>query len=467
MHHAGAAVRVRALHHPLPGRPARLLDHDEHLDDRPAARHPASGSSAAPRRSRRAADRRGRPAVRPRCRRPPAAAGSQPPAGAAAGERASGGNGDGSRRGQGGVARPAPPPPPRSSARRSVRDGAAMSRADASRGARPRAARAHRRRRSGSRRRSRSTSDDETLVGTLHGEDLGLFIGRHGQTIDAVQHLALADRCSRDRGDRAPAGRRRRRRLPRPSREALRAPGRPGGRRGAAQYGRPVALDAMTASERKLVHEYLRDRGDVETYSEGEEPDRHLVVAPRRVAVAPQRPFHVKRPDVPSAPDVAFHVERCPPTPTCVGLGRGLREPLRTRRARELDGGRSRDAPATWSRPSPPPHDRPRSRARACDVHLADSLVGARPAGACATAARDRRPRHRRRAFPGLALAVALPDARVALVESVGAQVRVPRARRPTPLGLANVEVVNARAEEWRGRASAPTTSSPPARWRR
>jgi spoIIIJ-associated protein len=29
------------------------------------------------------------------------------------------------------------------------------------------------------------------------------------------------------------------------------------------------------------VHEYLRDRGDVETYSEGEEPDRHLIVAPR------------------------------------------------------------------------------------------------------------------------------------------------------------------------------------------
>jgi spoIIIJ-associated protein len=28
------------------------------------------------------------------------------------------------------------------------------------------------------------------------------------------------------------------------------------------------------------VHEYLRDRGDVETYSEGEEPDRRLVIAP-------------------------------------------------------------------------------------------------------------------------------------------------------------------------------------------
>jgi spoIIIJ-associated protein len=37
----------------------------------------------------------------------------------------------------------------------------------------------------------------------------------------------------------------------------------------------------MTASERKLVHELLRDRGDVETHSEGDEPDRRLVIEPR------------------------------------------------------------------------------------------------------------------------------------------------------------------------------------------
>ena len=49
---------------------------------------------------------------------------------------------------------------------------------------------------------------------------------------------------------------------------------------GPLRFSRPVALDAMTASDRKVVHEYLRDRGDVETYSEGDEPDRHLVVAP-------------------------------------------------------------------------------------------------------------------------------------------------------------------------------------------
>ena len=43
---------------------------------------------------------------------------------------------------------------------------------------------------------------------------------------------------------------------------------------------RPVRLEAMTALERKVVHEHLKTRHDVETYSEGEEPDRRLVVAP-------------------------------------------------------------------------------------------------------------------------------------------------------------------------------------------
>ena len=36
----------------------------------------------------------------------------------------------------------------------------------------------------------------------------------------------------------------------------------------------------MTSSERRVVHEYLRDRGDVDTHSEGDEPHRHLVVSP-------------------------------------------------------------------------------------------------------------------------------------------------------------------------------------------
>lgn len=123
---------------------------------------------------------------------------------------------------------------------------------------------------------------EEQITATVEGEDLGLFIGRHGQTIEAVQHLAQRV-VMKDQDREAPrrrivvdaAGYRARRQ------EALEGQAADAADE-AVRYGRPVALDAMSATERRIVHEYLRDRGDVETYSEGEEPDRHLVVAPVR-----------------------------------------------------------------------------------------------------------------------------------------------------------------------------------------
>jgi spoIIIJ-associated protein len=123
------------------------------------------------------------------------------------------------------------------------------------------------------------TTDGDTVTGTVHGNELGLFIGRHGQTIEAVQHLAYRIAMHRNEGERVriviDAEGYRARREEALHRQADQAADE------AVRFKRPVALDAMTASERKLVHEYLRDRGDVETYSEGEEPDRHLVVAPQ------------------------------------------------------------------------------------------------------------------------------------------------------------------------------------------
>jgi spoIIIJ-associated protein len=120
-------------------------------------------------------------------------------------------------------------------------------------------------------------SDDGVVHGTLQGEELGLFIGRHGQTIDAVQHLAqrivhaktgeLRRVVIDAEGYRA----RRQEALERQADEAADE---------ALRFDRAVAFDAMTASERRLVHEYLRDREDVETHSEGDEPQRHLVVSP-------------------------------------------------------------------------------------------------------------------------------------------------------------------------------------------
>ncbi len=120
------------------------------------------------------------------------------------------------------------------------------------------------------------TRGDEILV-RVEGDDLGAFIGRHGATIDAVQHLAY--KVAGTGGSAGPrvivdaAGYRDRRRqvLERQAEDAAER---------AERTGQPVALDAMSAIERKIVHEHLKERGGVETWSEGQEPDRHLVVAP-------------------------------------------------------------------------------------------------------------------------------------------------------------------------------------------
>jgi spoIIIJ-associated protein len=119
--------------------------------------------------------------------------------------------------------------------------------------------------------------EGETLTGTVEGEDLGLLIGRHGQTIDAVQHLAQRF-CQGDAEERLrvvvdAAGYRERRRV------ALEAQADEAAE-DALDLGRPVSLDPMSSGERRVVHERLADRGDVVTHSEGVEPDRHLVVEP-------------------------------------------------------------------------------------------------------------------------------------------------------------------------------------------
>ncbi len=119
--------------------------------------------------------------------------------------------------------------------------------------------------------------NEEHIWGEFAGEDLGILIGHHGQTIDAIQHLAYRMAFRGESARKAvvvdAAGYRERRAV------ALRAAADQAAE-AAVHDGRPVALEAMSAIERKLVHEHLRTRRDVETYSEGEEPDRRLVVAP-------------------------------------------------------------------------------------------------------------------------------------------------------------------------------------------
>jgi spoIIIJ-associated protein len=123
----------------------------------------------------------------------------------------------------------------------------------------------------------RVREDGDGITGEFVGDDLGLLIGHHGQTIDAIQHLAyrIAFRGAqlRKRVVVDAAGYRERRAI------ALRAAADQAAE-AAVHDRRPVALEAMSALERRVVHEHLKGRHDVETYSEGEEPSRRLVVAP-------------------------------------------------------------------------------------------------------------------------------------------------------------------------------------------
>jgi spoIIIJ-associated protein len=124
-----------------------------------------------------------------------------------------------------------------------------------------------------------SETDDE-IRATVEGPDeMGRLIGRHGQTIDALQHLAWRA-AFHDREERksvvVDAAGYRARREEALQRQADRAASE------ALRYGRPVELEPMSAAERKTVHNYLADRNDVETHSEGDEPERRLVVSPLR-----------------------------------------------------------------------------------------------------------------------------------------------------------------------------------------
>jgi spoIIIJ-associated protein len=124
------------------------------------------------------------------------------------------------------------------------------------------------------------TENADEIRATVDGPDeMGRLIGRHGQTIDALQHLAWRA-AFHDRDERkavvVDAAGYRRRREEALHRQADRAASE------ALRFGRPVELEPMSASERKAVHNYLADRTDVETHSEGDEPERRLVVSPLR-----------------------------------------------------------------------------------------------------------------------------------------------------------------------------------------
>jgi spoIIIJ-associated protein len=121
-------------------------------------------------------------------------------------------------------------------------------------------------------------NDAEAIVVTCSGPDVGLLIGRHGQTIDSIQYLLNAVGWRTYGEDRrevvVDAADYRARRQATLETLALRVADR------VRESGEREELEPMTAVERKVVHLRLKDESGVGTTSEGTEPNRYVVVVP-------------------------------------------------------------------------------------------------------------------------------------------------------------------------------------------
>jgi len=120
--------------------------------------------------------------------------------------------------------------------------------------------------------------DEDVLTASCSGSNLGLLIGKHGQTIDAIQYIVNAIVWRARPDDRKDvvvdaAGYRERRRA------ALESLAVRGAEEAVVTHS-PIELEPMTAVERKTVHLRLKEFDGVETGSEGTEPNRFVVISP-------------------------------------------------------------------------------------------------------------------------------------------------------------------------------------------
>jgi len=112
----------------------------------------------------------------------------------------------------------------------------------------------------------------------LHGTELGMLIGRRGQTLDALQYLVniVANRYS-DRHLRiiidAEQFRERRKKTLQDLAERL--------AERVIRTKKEVVLEPMAPQERKVIHSQLQQHPKVKTFSRGEEPNRRVVIAQR------------------------------------------------------------------------------------------------------------------------------------------------------------------------------------------
>lgn len=140
---------------------------------------------------------------------------------------------------------------------------------------------------------------------TLTGKDMGIFIGKRGQTLDSLQYL-LSLVVNKEKGERQylsvtldTENYRSRRK------ETLEALARNLAKK-ALKTHKSVVLEPMSANERRIIHAALQFDKFVTTHSEGEEPHRNIVITLKKLdgeRTAPRKP-RVERPKIASDPEI-------------------------------------------------------------------------------------------------------------------------------------------------------------------
>ena len=128
--------------------------------------------------------------------------------------------------------------------------------------------------------RVKEDGPEQVTLDILNCPDASLIIGRHGQTVDDLQYLGslILNNARRERKRfmlNVENYRERREEILRQSAREL--------ARQVAQRGQEAILDPLPPHERRIVHLALMDDPDIYTYSEGDEPDRRIVISPRNV----------------------------------------------------------------------------------------------------------------------------------------------------------------------------------------
>jgi spoIIIJ-associated protein len=124
-----------------------------------------------------------------------------------------------------------------------------------------------------------AVENEKTVTIDLEGPDLGLLIGRRGETLDALQYLVNLS-VNKNQEIRKKiiidieGYRNRREKTLQKLAEKLAEKAR--------QRGRNVVLEPMSAQERRIIHTALQGRDDIYTFSEGEDPYRKIIISPKK-----------------------------------------------------------------------------------------------------------------------------------------------------------------------------------------